>query len=420
MKKIGRYVEYVQEYLETSSDIKPLILDGDTQEILKLLPDKCIDLIVTSPPYWQQRDYKEKHQIGSEKTVKDYVNNLTKISTELRRILKDEGSFFLNIGDKYSNKKLLMIPFKVCNKMQRNGWVLRNVIVWYKPNHMPSPLTDRFTNTWEPVFFFVKDTGNYLTPEYHFELDNVRIAHKSEKPDIPLDLPITVSEEDYEKVNNILTKYKKVYEGKFKHEKKNVGASPGARSSLNGYSYSKQRIFKPTNKEEIEILTYLGKYRKKLGLKIEKIDELLDYKYTAGHWFRLDRGGRSLPSPEDWIKLKTILKFDDRYDQKMTKIHYVLQAVKKHPKGKNPGDVWAINTDKSKEAHFAIFPEELVKRIIKVACPENGIVLDHFAGSGTTGKVSMELGRKSIMIDINKKFTEIMYNKYISVQQRQT
>jgi len=309
-----------------------------------------------------------------------------------------------------------MIPSRLTVEMQKNGWILRNFIVWYKPDHMPSPLLDRFSNTWEPVFFFVKDTGNYLTPEYYFDLDAVRVEHKTQGSDIPSDLPLTVSEEDYEKIKDRLEKYKKEYNGKFKGNEMNRGASPGARAVLFGYTYSKQRIFKPTNGDEIEILTYLREWRKKKGLSIEEIDRMLGYDYTAGHWFRLDRGGRSLPSTEDWIKLKKVLGFDDKYDEKMTKMHYVLQAVMKHPKGKNPGDFWSITTDKSQDAHFAIFPEELVRRIIKAACPQGGIVLDHFGGSGTTGKVAMELGRKSIMIEINPEYVEIMKKRFNSEQ----
>jgi DNA modification methylase len=90
-----------------------------------------------------------------------------------------------------------------------------------------------------------------------------------------------------------------------------------------------------------------------------------------------------------------------------------LQAVKKNPLGKNPGDVWAINTDKFPEEHFAIFPKELVRRIIEAACPGDGVILDHFAGSGTTGKVAMALGRKSIMIDINPNYAKIMQRRFI-------
>lgn len=404
----------IEEYL-VNRELSPLILNGDVIDKLQYLPDTCIDLIITSPPYWQQRDYREENQIGREETSGEYIEKLVAVSNELKRVLKGTGSFFLNIGDKYNSKKkqLLMIPARLTIEMQKKGWILRNQIVWYKPNHMPSPLRDRFSNTWESVFFFVKDTGNYLAPDYYFNLDAVRVEHKTKNLDVPLGLPVTASEEEYENsVKRILNSYNRKYKGKYRGHETNRGASPGARSSLFGYTYSKQRRFKPTKDQEIEIILYLREWRKKKGINVEEIDELFGYSYTAGHWFRLDRGGRSLPTPDDWIKLKEILGFDDRYDKQMTETHYVSQAVKKHPKGKNPGDMWSIKTDKLLEAHFAIFPEELVRRIIRAACPKGGIVLDHFAGSGTTGKVAMELKRKSILIDINEDFVEIMNKRF--------
>lgn len=407
-EKIARYLD------PANDDITPLILKGDVGEILTLLPEESVDLVVTSPPYWQLRDYKEGKQIGREKTPEEYVQRITEVSRKLFSAVKSSGSYFLNVGDKYNSKKkqLLMIPSRIAISLQDNGWILRNFIVWHKPDHMPSPLLDRFSNTWEPVFFMVKDTGNYLAPDYYFDLDEVRERHKTSEPDVPEDLPRVISEEDYRKLLPKLEKYRKKYDGKFKGEEINRGASPGARASLFGYTYSKQRVFKPTGEDEIEIISYLREYRKKKNIRVEEIDRMLGYRHTAGHWFRLDRGGRSLPNPEDWVKLKKILELDDKYDERMTKTHYVLQAVMKHPLGKNPGDLWSITTDKSSEAHFAIFPEELVRRIVKAACPINGVVLDPFAGSGTSGKVAMETGRKSIMIELNQEYVDIMKRRF--------
>jgi len=414
-----RMKEEVIKYLK-SEDTAPLILIGDVIEALANLPTECIDVIVTSPPYWQQRDYKVEGQIGREATPGAYVQKLLSISNELKRVLKDTGSFFLNIGDKYNSKKkqLLMIPARLTIAMQDSGWILRNQIVWYKPNHMPSSLIDRFSNTWEPVLFFVKDTETYLAPKYYFNLDAIRVEHKSKDAEtnntvhIPSGLPLIATEREYNRLQHTLNDRRGNYNGKFKGHEVNRGASPGARSSLFGNTYSKQRIFKPTSDDELEIISYLREWRKKRDISIDEIDQLLGYRYTAGHWFRLDRGGRSLPLPEDWLKLKEILGFGNRYDKQMTETHYVLQAVRKHPKGKNPGDTWSIKTDKLSEAHFAIFPEELVRRIIKATCPPDGVVLDHFAGSGTTGKVAMELGRKSIMIDIKPEYAKIMQNRW--------
>jgi len=108
------------------------------------------------------------------------------------------------------------------------------------------------------------------------------------------------------------------------------------------------------------------------------------------------------------LQLKEILGFNGEFDKVMTEQHYVLQQVTSHPKGKNPGDFWSISLEKIKDSHFAIFPIELPLRLINAFCPKDGIVLDPFAGSGTTGKAAKELNRKSILIDINKDYIKIM------------
>ena len=121
------------------------------------MEDKCIDLIVTSPPYWGQRDYKNAAQWGNESDVKDYIKNMIEWAKECHRILKDTGCLFLNIGDKYSKKGLKLIPERIAIAMSDNGWILRNNIIWYKPNHMPTSVKDRFCNTYEYVYFCTKD-----------------------------------------------------------------------------------------------------------------------------------------------------------------------------------------------------------------------------------------------------------------------
>ena len=132
---------------------------GDVLVEMKKIPDKSIDVIITSPPYYSQRDYNNDTQWGNEDTPKEYIKKLVKWGNECRRVLKDSGSLFLNIGDKYNKKKsLYFIPQRVCLKFIKKGWCLRNNIVWYKPNHMPTSVKDRFTNTWESVYFFVKDS----------------------------------------------------------------------------------------------------------------------------------------------------------------------------------------------------------------------------------------------------------------------
>ncbi|MBU1203441.1 MAG: site-specific DNA-methyltransferase, partial [Nanoarchaeota archaeon] len=282
--------------------------------------------------------------------------------------------------------------------------------IWHKPNHMPSPVKNRFSNTWEPIFFFVK---NGESKKYYFNLDEVRVKHKT-KEEKKSNLPETLGVEEFNKLKDnlglkVTPSNGEGYNGKFKGTNKiNFGASPGARSVVNGEYYSLQRKYDIDDELKFEIIRYLRKKRKDKEITSKEIDKYFDYKDTAGHWFRLDEGGSSLPKPEDWLKLKKLLSLDNKYDEIMMKQHYVLQIVKQHPNGKNPGDMWQIPTAKLKEAHFAVFPEELPRRAIKACCPPDGIVLDPFAGSGTTGKVAMDLGRKSILIELNKEYIEII------------
>jgi len=397
--------------IELPKDVVPLVLIGDVIERLKDLPNKSINVIVTSPPYWGQRDYGTKEQIGNEKTPEEYINKMLKVADELKRILTDDGTYFLNIGDKYVGKDLQMIPFRLAIEMQRRGWAIRNVLIWRKTNAMPSSIKDRFSNVYEPIFLFVKNPDNYLTPEYYFDLDSIRIAHKTNgdnnhKPELPL----TLSIEEYDKWENKVSKNGNDYSGKFKNTNKiNLGASPGARMSVNGEFYSKQRKHKINSNFELEIIKFIKEYRKKKGIPTKEIDKIFGYKDTAGHWFRTDRGGRCLPKPEDWFKLKEILGIEEeKYDKIMIEEHYVLQTVKPHELGKNPGDVWDFATGKLQDAHFAIFPEELPRRAIISCCPQNGIVLDPFVGSGTTLKVAMELNKKSIGIEVQKNYLKII------------
>jgi site-specific DNA-methyltransferase (adenine-specific) len=388
------------------NNLRPFVFIGDVIEQLKRIPGNSIDLAITSPPYWGQRDYGIKGQIGIEKDPEEYINTLLMVFDELKRVLKDTGSFFLNIGDKYIEKNLQMIPFKLAIKMQSRGWALRNVIIWHKTNAMPSSLKDRFTNTYEPILFFVKNPDNYLTPDYYFNLDPIRVPSKTE---FQTDLPLTLSIEEYNKMKNNINK-KSNYNGKFRDTNKiNLGASPGARLSVNGEFYSKQRVYNIDEEFELKIIHLLRDYREIKGVSSKEIDKYFGYKDTAGHWFRLDKGGRTLPKPEDWYKLKDLLGIKEtEYDEIMTKEHYVLQTVKPNSLGKNPGDLWDFSTAKIKDNHFAVFPEELPKRIILAACPENGIVLDPFAGSGTTLKVAKELKKRSIGIELNTDYLKII------------
>ena len=103
---------------------------GDNVEILRSLPDDSVDMCITSPPYYQLRDYKNKNQIGSENTVEQFVKNLCDVFNEVHRVLKDTGSLWVNIADTYNNKRLLQVPSRFEIAMTDNGWHLRNEIIY--------------------------------------------------------------------------------------------------------------------------------------------------------------------------------------------------------------------------------------------------------------------------------------------------
>ena len=180
-----------------ASDFDVLILRADARELP--LPDHSIDCIVTSPPYWGLRDYQAERQIGLEKTWKEYVKALKSCARECWRVLKPEGSLWLNLGDCFvSNsdgcrrgerpslkrqpevrhgyprlqgfppKMKLGLPWRVRFALNQNGWISRSDVVWAKPNAMPVPVKDRLSCKHEYLFHFVKQR------HYYFDLDAIR------------------------------------------------------------------------------------------------------------------------------------------------------------------------------------------------------------------------------------------------------
>lgn len=144
--------------------IKYHLINSDVYAGLISLEEKSIDIVITSPPYWNQRDYGFEGQIGTEKNPIEYIFKLTKIFNVLKNKLKPNGVFFLNIGDKYLSKygktPLGFIPYKLAYEMINNGWFLNDIIIWYKPNHMPSSVKNRFVNSYEPIFVFSPTKDN--------------------------------------------------------------------------------------------------------------------------------------------------------------------------------------------------------------------------------------------------------------------
>lgn len=135
-------------------------LDG-----MKLLPDGCVNCCVTSPPYFGLRDYGVQGQIGLELTPEAYLSRLVEVFREVRRVLRDDGTLWLNLGDSHAGKNLLGIPWRVAFALQADGWYLRSDIIWSKPNPMPESVKDRPTKAHEYLFLLSKNRSYYYDAE---------------------------------------------------------------------------------------------------------------------------------------------------------------------------------------------------------------------------------------------------------------
>ena len=173
------------------------ILEGDCIESLKTLDDESVNCCVTSPPYWGLRDYGESDQLGLEQTPEEYVANMVKVFSEVKRVLTKDGTLWLNLGDSYAgncsrtssgragmgkeregiysrlgdglkSKDLVGIPWRVAFALQADGWYLRQDIIWHKPNPMPESVTDRCTKSHEYIFLLSK------SPKYYYDHEAVK------------------------------------------------------------------------------------------------------------------------------------------------------------------------------------------------------------------------------------------------------
>lgn len=144
---------------------------GDALTLSQQLPDESVDTIVTSPPYFQQRDYGSPLQIGQEASPAAYVDRLTELFATLKPALKPTGSLWIVIGDKYRSGELLGMPWRVAIALQDDGWKLRSDCIWQKPNAMPSSVKTRPTTDHEYIFFFSRERN------YYYDADAVREPH---------------------------------------------------------------------------------------------------------------------------------------------------------------------------------------------------------------------------------------------------
>lgn len=337
--------EFVFKKYQTNSDEKPLLLNGDALSVLQRLPDSCIDCVMTSPPYWGKREY-ESGGLGLERDPLVYVKDLAAIFLELKRVLKPEGSFWLNIGDSYNDKGLVGIPWRVALELtDKQGWILRNSVVWNKVKGGMDNSKDRLANIHENVFHFVKEKKGY-----YYNADAVR--------------------------------------GKARESKVVNGAVISA-TGVSGIRYRRQ----------LELSTSLSDSEKTAAFAaLEQM--LADVGAGKNSDFRMIIRGQQRTTHSDSEKLS------GRAKELRDKGFYFL---KYHPNGPKPGDVWEIIPEdtQGRESHFAPYPVDLCRIPLLTTCPEGGIVLDPFCGTGTTLVVAGKHKRKAVGIDISHRYLEL-------------
>ncbi len=323
----------------------PLLLNGDAVAVLRDLPDGCIDFAMTSPPYWGKREY-ENGGIGLEDDYRDFIKHLAAVFAELKRVLKPEGSFWLNLGDSYNGKGLVGVPWRVAFELVDNqGWILRNSVIWNKLKGGMDNSKDRLGNVHENVFHFIKQAKGY-----YYNTDAIR-----SKP----------------------------------RESKVVNGAIVSATGVSGVRYRRQ----------IELSTALSDAEKSAAFSaLERM--LADIGSGRAPDFRMIIRGQQRATHSDSEKVS------GRAKELRDKGFYFL---KYHPKGSKPSDVWDILPEDTqrREAHFAPYPVDLCRLPLLATCPEGGTVLDPFCGTGTTLVAARNLGRRSVGIDISRRYLEL-------------
>lgn len=335
------------------------ILVGDVREKLRTIAENSIHCCVTSPPYWGLRDYGVDGQIGLEATPAEFIAVMVEVFEEVRRVLRPDGTCWINMGDSYASKPngpigagghttstphvavrtaharrsssipigfkhkdLCMMPHRLAIALQEAGWWVRQDIVWSKPNPMPESVRDRCTKSHEYIFLLTKSA------QYYYDADAIKEPVVGD-PDAGRNKWDT---KDYEVPGQ--KPQKRVARG--------VGFGHGTDADV--------------------------RRRGRVG----PVQEMIDPAASA----RMGRGA-------GW------------------------RETADSPAVRNKRSVWSMATHSFAEAHFATFPPELPATCIKAGCPIGGIVLDPFFGAGTTGLVADRLQRDCIGIELNPAYAEI-------------
>ena len=369
------------------------ILCGNAVDTLRTLPEKSAQTCVTSPPYFGLRDYGMEGQIGLEETPDEYVAQLMKVFREVWRVLKDDGTLWLNLGDSYwggkgqssqawstehqdrntlqkaqhqitgkgetrptdgkhpviKAKDLIGIPWMVAFALRADGWYLRSEIIWAKPNPMPESVIDRCTKSHEYIFLLSKSAQYFYDFEAILEPANF----------------------DGRKATKMKGSQK--YQNGFAPTDENPNTL-----HVKGHERWSRQIRGYKTKSQIEDMQHHGgSIQSSYGLSGNGF---------KGHSGNLDAEGNLLGHDIDGVPAR------------------------------NKRDVWFVPTKPYREAHFATFPVELIEPCILAGSKEGDTVLDPFNGSGTTGAVSIKHHRSYIGCELNPKYVELTNRRLSQVQ----
>lgn len=356
------------------------LLQGDCIEKMAEIPDGFIQACVTSPPYFGLRAYQGgSAEIGSERTWEDYVQALVSTFSRVRRVLRDDGCAWLNLGDcyatgagsvgdcpgggaqgekwagigpmtqanrmpqrEYKPKDLMGIPWRVAFALQADGWYLRSCNIWAKPNGMPESVKDRPVTAHEYVFQLTK------SEKYFFDYDAVRLPA----------------------MDSSIQRLAQHIDAQHGSERANAGGK------VNGTTKAVTYGGGPTWEE-----------RKASG---ELMRHGISQKCPAINRKTNKQRGHS----------RRHEGFNDRWDQ--------MEKDEQQAGGAALRSVWWIPPAQSSDNHFAVMPERLAALCILASTKPGDMVLDPFGGSGTVGKVAIEMGRNATLIELNPDYCEII------------
>ena len=469
---------------------------GDALALLRETPEASVQTCVTSPPYWGLRDYGVAGQLGLERTPEEYVASMVEVFREVRRVLRDDGTLWLNLGDSYCGsgkggnpegspwagfvgnkdreksaqaskpivpdglkpKDLVGIPWRVAFALQADGWVLRQEVIWAKPNPMPESVTDRCTKSHEQLFMFSKaswrgqEQGRFAgvndcdarwiagLVDCEGSIVVKRVQHEGRGDTFAPQVSIgSTCRALLERVAEIVG-YGNVLERTGQNAPMHywqVGHSVArdfllriypflvvkprqARigiylDSLTYYRGGQKPERKQRTQNETDVLLSLWRRNKELNHfgdpDLSDVPEPQYGRWGAGPRYYYDAkaiaeesscSGRVIPPYGPDARDRSV--GDEVNDRATTK--WLAEGMTVAPT-RNARSVWTIATSPYPEAHFATFPPELPRRCILAGSKEGDTVLDPFAGAGTTGLVADRLGRNFIGLELNPSYVAL-------------